>query len=91
MLFVGGNTFSVDDLYGKPLHCVQGKWHYDTVHNALVFRRIWRMREEHVAIALPPLDVNATLYISYCWGHRTAFIGGHEVSVVLQWFKSGLA
>lgn len=85
---------ALDAVYGQPLHCIQGKFHYDQKHDALVFRREFRQGdkgEERVTIPLPHPDIQGKFSVFYCWGQTTAIIGNDEVPVVMQWTEKALA
>lgn len=81
----------IRDVYGSPIHCVQGKFHYDRKQDALVFRRTYKHGEERVSIRLPHPNVGGTFQVFYCWGQTTARVGNEEVGVVIQWTEKGLA
>jgi len=91
MVSLGFTNVGIKDVYGLPLHCVQGKFHYDREQDALVFRRQVAGAEEIVSIRLPPLNIHGTFQATYCWGRLTARVGNQEVGVVIQIIKKGLA
>ena len=94
IVMLGFNNVAIDAVYGKPLHCVQGKFHYDRKHDALVFRREYRngdKGEERVTIPLPNPNIQGKFSVFYCWGQSTAVVGNDEVTVILQWENRGLA
>ena len=91
VVFLGFNNVAIDYVYGLPLHCVQGTFHYDPHEDALVFRRRHHQVEERVSIKLPHPDIQGTFQVFYCWGHVTAIVGNTEVGVIIQRTEKGLA
>ena len=91
LLWLSYNNVALDAIYGQPLHCVQGTFHYDRKSDALVFVRKFRKGEERVSIPLPHPNIQGKFSVFYCWGQLTAVVGNKEVPVVFEWTEEGLA
>lgn len=88
---LGLSHFTIHDVYGLPLHCVQGTFHYDQHEESLVFQRHSLNTEVRVSIPLPQPNIQGTFSVWYCWGQYTAIVGNEEVGVVIQVIEKGLA
>ena len=84
-----GLQVTIDHVDARPLHCIQGTFHYDQQHDSLVFRRHFPHREQHVLIPLPTVNTQKTIPVWYCWGRNTAVVGERTVDVVFQHMKKG--
>ena len=85
------NNVALDAVYGKPLRCVQGTFHYDTKADALVFQRKYREGFEQVSIPLPHANIQGRFQVFYCWGEAQAVFNGDEVPVLLSFQERGVA
>ena len=93
--FLGIGDWDIDQIYGKPLHCVQGSFYFNDQDQSFVFIRHFLGEEQRVSIRLPHVG---TFSVFYCWGDHTAMLtedntGWREVPVVIQVIvtKKGLA